>query len=100
MVVSGSLNGDRINAASTITVGGGNIKKNVSVNIVKSINYAKKVKAKIFGVVGRDGGETKKYGDNVIVVPTADKFLVTPQTESFQAVVWHCLVSHPLLFSF
>ncbi len=79
------------------SVGGGNIKKNVSVNIVKSINYAKKVKAKIFGVVGRDGGETKKYGDNVVVVPTTDKLLVTPQTESFQAIVWHCLVSHPLL---
>ena len=79
------------------SVGGGNIKKNVSINLVKSIIYAKKVGAKIFGIVGRDGGETKKKGDNVILIPTIDKDLITPQTESFQSIIWHCLVSHPLL---
>ena len=71
--------------------------KNVSINLVKSIIYAKKVGAKIFGIVGRDGGETKKKGDNVILIPTIDKDLITPQTESFQSIIWHCLVSHPLL---
>ena len=58
------------------SVGGGNIKKNVSINLVKSIIYAKKVGAKIFGIVGRDGGETKKKGDNVILIPTIDKDLI------------------------
>ena len=79
------------------SVGGGNVKKNVSINLVKSIIYAKNVGAKIFGIVGRDGGETKKKGDNVILIPTIDKDLITPQTESFQSIIWHCLVSHPLL---
>ena len=79
------------------SVGGGNVKKNVSINLVKSIIYAKNVGAKIFGIVGRDGGETKKKGDNVILIPTIDKDLITPQTESFQSIIWHCLVSHPIL---
>jgi D-sedoheptulose 7-phosphate isomerase len=52
---------------------------------------------KIFGIVGRDGGYTKKVGDCVIVVPTVDSQLITPHTEAFQAVIWHCLVSHPKL---
>ena len=79
------------------SVGGGNFKKKVSINLIKSINFAKSVKAKVFGVVGRDGGYTKKKGDNVILIPVIDKNLVTPHTEAYQAVVWHCLVSHPLL---
>jgi D-sedoheptulose 7-phosphate isomerase len=79
------------------SVGGGNVSKNVSINLVKSIDYAKKINAKIFGVVGRDGGYTKKKGDNIIIVPEVDKNMVTPYSEAFQAVVWHCLVSHPLL---
>ena len=69
----------------------------MSINLVKSIIYAKNVGAKIFGIVGRDGGETKKKGDNVILIPTIDKDLITPQAESFQSIIWHCLVSHPLL---
>ena len=81
------------------SVGGGNIKKKVSVNLIKPIIYAKKIGAKIFGVVGRDGGFTKKKGSNVILIPNVDKKLVTPYTEAFQAVVWHCIVSHPLLQS-
>lgn len=81
------------------SVGGGNKKKNVSVNLIKPISYAKKIGAKIFGIVGRDGGFTKKNGSNVVVIPTVDENLVTPFSEAFQAVVWHCIVSHPLLQS-
>ena len=79
------------------SVGGGNLKKKVSVNLIKSINYAKKIGSVILGVVSRDGGYTKKYGDTVIVIPIISKNLITPHAEAFQAVIWHCLVSHPLL---
>lgn len=80
-----------------LSVGGGNLEKNVSVNLIRAIEYAKEKSAKVFGIVGRDGGYTKKAGDNVVVVPVVDDRLVTPHSEAFQAVVWHCLVSHPLL---
>jgi len=80
-----------------LSVGGGNLEKNVSVNLIKAIDYAKEKNAKVFGIVGRDGGYTKKVGDNVVVVPVVDEKLVTPHSEAFQAVVWHCLVSHPEL---
>jgi D-sedoheptulose 7-phosphate isomerase len=80
-----------------LSVGGGNFEKNVSVNLIKAIEYAKEIDAKVFGIVGRDGGYTKKVGDNVVVVPVIDEKLVTPHSEAFQAVVWHCLVSHPIL---
>ena len=79
------------------SVGGGNLEKNVSPNIVAALKEAKERGTKIFGVVGRDGGYTKKVGDCVIVVPTVDANRVTPHAEAFQAVVWHCLVSHPAL---
>ena len=79
------------------SVGGGDLERNVSPNIVRALELAKKRGAKIFGVVGRDGGFTKKVGDHVIVIPTVDSALVTPHTEAFHAVVWHCLVSHPKL---
>ena len=80
-----------------MSVGGGNIKKKVSVNLVKAINFAKNRKAKVFGIVGRDGGFTRKKGDVVIIIPTVNQKMVTPHSEAFQAVIWHCLVSHPLL---
>jgi D-sedoheptulose 7-phosphate isomerase len=80
-----------------MSVGGGNKKKNVSVNLIKAIEFAKKKSARILGIVGRDGGYTKKVGDDVILIPTIDKKLVTPYCESFHSIVWHCLVSHPLL---
>ena len=80
-----------------MSVGGGNIKKKVSINLVKAIDFAKKKKAKVFGIVGRDGGFTKKRGDVVIVIPTVNQKMVTAHSEAFQAVIWHCLVSHPLL---
>tara|TARA_B100000029_G_scaffold516438_1_gene629846 strand:- start:743 stop:1339 length:597 start_codon:yes stop_codon:yes gene_type:complete len=84
-------------AVFVMSVGGGNLKKKVSVNLINAIKYAKKRKSKIFGIVGRDGGFAKKLGDAVIVVPLINKKLVTPYTEAFHSVIWHCLVSHPLL---
>jgi len=80
-----------------LSVGGGNKEKQVSVNLVNAIDYARQCNAKILGIVGRDGGHTKKEGDAVVVIPTVDEKLITPHSEAFQAVVWHCLVSHPLL---
>ena len=84
-------------AVFVFSVGGGNLEKNVSPNIVSGLKEAKKRDMKVFGVVGRDGGYTKQVGDCVIVVPTVDPSRVTPHTEAFHAVVWHCLVSHPVL---
>ncbi len=84
-------------AVFVFSVGGGNLEKNVSANIVAGLKEAKARKLKVFGVVGRDGGYTKQVGDCVVVVPTVDASRVTPHTEAFQAVVWHCLVSHPVL---
>ena len=84
-------------AVFVFSVGGGNMEKNVSANIVAGLKEAKQRSMKIFGVVGRDGGYTKQVGDCVIVVPTVEASRVTPHTEAFQAVVWHCLVSHPKL---
>jgi D-sedoheptulose 7-phosphate isomerase len=84
-------------AVLVFSVGGGNLEKNVSPNIVAALKEAKARGLKVFGVVGRDGGYTRQVGDCVIVVPTVDAARVTPHTEAFQAVVWHCLVSHPAL---
>ncbi|HKB63286.1 MAG TPA: SIS domain-containing protein [Burkholderiales bacterium] len=84
-------------AVFVFSVGGGNLEKNVSANIVAGLKEAKQRGMKVFGVVGRDGGYTKRVGDCVIVVPTVEVSRVTPHTEAFQAVVWHCLVSHPEL---
>ena len=80
-----------------MSVGGGNIKKKVSMNLVEAINYGIRKRSKILGIVGRDGGFLRKKGDQVVIVPTVNKKKVTPHVESFQAVIWHCLVSHPLL---
>ena len=79
------------------SVGGGNLEKNVSPNLVNAVQEAKARGMKVFGVVGRDGGYTRKAGDVVVVVPTVDESRVTPHSEAFQAVVWHCLVSNPKL---
>jgi D-sedoheptulose 7-phosphate isomerase len=81
------------------SVGGGNQKKKVSVNLIKAIDYAKTKKSKILGIVGRDGGYTAKKGDAVMIIPTIDTKLITPYAESFQSVIWHCLVTHPKLQS-
>jgi D-sedoheptulose 7-phosphate isomerase len=80
-----------------MSVGGGSLERGVSVNIVRALEFAAERRMTIFGIVGRDGGHTKRVGRHVIVVPTADEKLVTPHTEAFQAVIWHCLVSHPRL---
>ena len=80
-----------------MSVGGGNLKKKVSVNIIHAIKFAKSKKSKILGIVGKKDGYARKNADISILVPTVDKKLVTPHTESFQAVIWHCLVSHPIL---
>jgi D-sedoheptulose 7-phosphate isomerase len=87
----------RNDAVFVFSVGGGNLEKNVSANIVSGLKEAKQRGMKVFGVVGRDGGYTKQVGDCVVVVPTVEASRVTPHTEAFQAVVWHCLVSHPAL---
>ena len=84
-------------AVFVFSVGGGNLEKNVSPNIVEGLKLCKERGLKVFGVVGRDGGYTKQVGDCVVVVPTVDAGRVTPHSEAFQAVVWHCLVSHPVL---
>lgn len=84
-------------AIFVLSVGGGNLERNVSPNIVMALKLAKERGLKIFGVVGRDGGYTKQVGDCVVVVPTVDESRVTPHAEAFQGVVWHCLVSNPVL---
>jgi len=77
------------------SVGGGNDEKNISMNIVKVIQYAKEIGASVVGVVGKDGGFTKKIGDAVVLIPTINPNHITPLTEGFQAVIWHLLISHP-----
>ena len=84
-------------AIFVLSVGGGNIEKNVSPNIVMALKLAKERNLKIYGVVGRDGGYTKQVGDCVIVVPSVNESRITPHAEAFQAVVWHCIVSNPVL---
>ena len=79
------------------SVGGGNLEKNISPNLVEALKYAKFLGAKIIGVVGRDGGYTAQVADACVIVPTVNSDNVTPHSEAFQAVVWHLLVSHPKL---
>lgn len=79
------------------SVGGGNLDQNISPNIVNALKFAKKVGAKITGVVGKDGGYTAKVADVCIIIPVVNTETITPHSEAFQAVIWHLLVSHPLL---
>ena len=79
------------------SVGGGNLEKNISPNLVEALKYAKYVGSKVIGVVGRDGGYTAQVADACVIVPTVNADNVTPHSEAFQAVVWHLLVSHPRL---
>jgi D-sedoheptulose 7-phosphate isomerase len=79
------------------SVGGGNLEKNVSPNIVSALKYAKCVGAKVVGVVARDGGYTAEVADACVIIPTVNSETVTPHAEAFQAVIWHLLVSHPQL---
>jgi D-sedoheptulose 7-phosphate isomerase len=77
------------------SVGGGDPVKNISVNLVKALDYAREVGAKILGIVGRDGGHTARVGDTCLVIPTVNSSRVTAHTESFQSVIWHLIISHP-----
>ena len=77
------------------SVGGGNLEKNISANIVEGLKVAKAAGARVVGVVGRDGGYTKKVADACVVIPTVNAETITPHTEAFQAVVWHLIVTHP-----
>lgn len=79
------------------SVGGGNLEKNISPNLVEAIKLAKSIGAKVTGVVGRDGGYTAQAADACVIVPTVNPETITPHSEAFQAVVWHLLVSHPKL---
>jgi D-sedoheptulose 7-phosphate isomerase len=87
----------QVDAIFVFSVGGGNLEKNVSPNLVRALQYAKDVGAAIIGVVGRDGGFTAKVADAVCIIPTVNPEAVTPHSEAFQAVVWHLLVTHPAL---
>lgn len=79
------------------SVGGGNLEMNISPNLVRALQYAKGIGAQVVGVVGRDGGYTAKVADACVIIPTVNSETITPHTEAFQAVIWHLLVSHPLL---
>lgn len=84
-------------AVLVLSVGGGNLEKGVSPNLVTALQYAQSVSATILGIVGRDGGYTAKVASECVVIPTINPSHVTPHSEAFQAIVWHLLVSHPLL---
>ncbi len=84
-------------AVFVLSVGGGSLEKNISPNIVTALQLAKEVGAKIIGIVGRDGGYTARVADACVLVPTVNAQSITPHTESFHAVIWHLMVSHPKL---
>ncbi len=94
------LKGSRLTKDDMIfvfSVGGGNLEKNVSPNIVRALQYAQEVGSKVVGIVGRDGGYTAQVANVAVVIPTVNAKNVTPHSEAFQAVVWHLVVSHPSL---
>jgi D-sedoheptulose 7-phosphate isomerase len=99
-IFTGWLDVSRANAKDAIlvlSVGGGDAERNVSMNIVRAVDMGKARGLKVFGILGRDSGHTARHADIAIVIPTVDAALITPHSEAFQAVVWHCLVSHPAL---
>lgn len=99
-VFSGWLKVSKLNAKDCLfilSVGGGNKEKNISPNLIEAIDLAKSVGARVTGIVGRDGGYTAANADICLVIPTVNPITVTPHSESFQAVVWHLMVSHPKL---
>jgi D-sedoheptulose 7-phosphate isomerase len=94
------LRGCRIDEADMVfvfSVGGGNARENISANLVRALEYAQEVRATICGVVGRDGGYTAQVADACVLIPVVNPSSITPHTESFQAMIWHLLVSHPKL---
>jgi len=84
-------------AIFVLSVGGGDVERNVSINLVRAVDFARSRGAKVFGIVGKATGYTARHGDVVVVIPEVKAEWVTPLSEAFQAVVWHCLVSHPAL---
>jgi D-sedoheptulose 7-phosphate isomerase len=99
-VFSEWLKGSKLNSKDGLlifSVGGGNLEKNVSPNLVSAIQHAKKVGASVIGIVGRDGGFTAKEATACVIVPTVNPTHVTPHSEAFQGIVWHLFVSHPKL---
>jgi len=96
------LRGSRLNARDLVmvlSVGGGDLDRNISPNLVRALQYAKEVHATVVGIVGRDGGYTARVADACVIVPTVNAQTVTPHSEAFQSVIWHLLVSHPALKS-
>lgn len=96
------LRGSRLGARDgvfVLSVGGGDETRSVSANLVEALRYAVAVGARVFGVVGRDGGYTARVADHCIVIPAVDPVAVTAHTEAFQAVIWHLLVTHPAVLS-
>ncbi len=94
------LRGSRVNAKDgllILSVGGGNLEKNVSPNLVEALKLAKEVGASVVGIVGKDGGYTAQVADACVIVPTVNPANITPHSEAFQAIVWHLFVSHPRL---
>lgn len=94
------LRGSRLNQADMVfvfSVGGGDVQKKVSANLVRALEHAREVRATICGVVGRDGGYTAQVASACVLVPVVNPSTITPHTESFQAMIWHLLVSHPKL---
>jgi D-sedoheptulose 7-phosphate isomerase len=99
-VFEGWLRVSRLRAGDlllVLSVGGGNLEQNVSPNLVAALRYAKRVGARVIGIVGRDGGFTAQVADACVIVPTVNPEHITPHAEAFQAVIWHLLVSHPRL---
>ena len=86
-------------AVFILSVGGGSAEKQISLNLVAAANHAKAVGAKVIGILGRDGGHTARVADASVIVPTVNPQTVTPHSEAFQSVIWHLLVSHPLLMA-
>jgi D-sedoheptulose 7-phosphate isomerase len=94
------LKGSRLHAKDMVfvfSVGGGSLEHNISPNLVFALQYAREVGAQVVGIVGRDGGYTAQVADGCVIVPTVNPATITPHTEAFQSVVWHLLVSHPML---
>ncbi len=99
-VFSGWLSVSKLNSKDCLlilSVGGGDREKNISPNLIEAIDFAKSKDALVLGIVGRDGGYTAKHADTCVVIPTVNANSVTPHSESFQAVIWHLMVSHPKL---
>lgn len=99
-VFSEWLKGSRLredDGVFVLSVGGGNLGKNISVNLVRALEYSLSVKAKILGIVGRDGGFTARVADACVIIPTVNPDTVTPHAESFQGIIWHLIASDPRL---